>query len=287
MKLRLALWSTIATLTGALSFAPIAHAAPAWAPASDATITPGVVTVTGSSQCTANFVFYDPAGNVYIGQAAHCSSTSPSDQVNGCYAGSLPVGTRVMIPGASREGTMVYNSWLTMQEKGETDENACLFNDFALVQLDPADYGRVNPSVPHWGGPTGLATATAPGEKVFGYGHSPLRLGEGLLNHTEGMSLGQDGNGWSHNVTTLLPGIPGDSGSGLMDSQGRAFGTLSTLALFPNTLSNGAGDLSREIEYMRANSPYDVTLAEGTEPFRGGPFDLFKVLEGLLAVLPT
>ena len=39
-----------------------------------------------------------------------------------------------------------------------------------------------------------------------------------------------DHGGWSHDVYTVTPGIPGDSGSGFLDADGRAFGTLSTVA---------------------------------------------------------
>ena len=56
-----------------LALAAGASAAPTWAPASSATIHPGVQTLTNGGQCTSNFVFYD-ATNVYLGQAAHCSS---------------------------------------------------------------------------------------------------------------------------------------------------------------------------------------------------------------------
>ena len=287
MKSRLILMIMTATLTGVLSFAPQAYAAPAWAPASDAAITPGAITVTGAAQCTSNFIFYDRSDNIYIGQAAHCSISDASDESNRCAPDSLPLGTKVLIDGATRPGTLVYNSWITMEEKGETAEEVCLFNDFALVKLDPADYSRVNPTVPIWGGPTGLAPAPgpAPGERVFGYGNSPFRLGKGLLNPMQGTTLGPEGGGWSHQVTTLLPGLPGDSGSGLMDSQGRAFGTLSTLAIFPDTLSNGVSDLGRELDYMRKNSPFDVTLAQGTEPFRGSASDLDRLLAGLLSAI--
>ena len=67
--------AALASLSGAAS-------ASAWAPAASATIHPGVMTFTGGSsflngagQCTANFVYTDSSGNVYLGQAAHCSST--------------------------------------------------------------------------------------------------------------------------------------------------------------------------------------------------------------------
>ena len=63
--------------------------------------------------------------------------------------------------------------------------------------------------------------------------------------------------------------MPGDSGSGFMDKQGRAFGTLSTLQLAPLAGSNGVGDLSRELAYMHANGGPQAQLVNGTAPFRG------------------
>src|ERR687898_2445080 len=133
--------------------APTAAAAPTWAPAATAPIHPGVQTFTDGGQCTANFVFYDASNSVYIGQAAHCSGTDGNTATNGCDAGSLPVGTPVEVEGASRPGSMVYNSWITMQQRGESNDDVCQYNDFALVKLDPADAGKVNPSIPFFGGP--------------------------------------------------------------------------------------------------------------------------------------
>ena len=102
---------------------------------------------TGGAQCTANFVFTD-AANVYIGQAAHCSGTGGSTETDGCTSGSLPIGTPVDVAGASQPGTLVYNSWLTMQALGETDPDTCAYNDLALIQLDPADVGQGEPVDP-------------------------------------------------------------------------------------------------------------------------------------------
>ena len=74
-----------------------------------------------------------------------------------------------------------------------------------------------NPSVPFWGGPTGIDTdGTAAGDRVYTYGNSCLRAGvEPLKPHT-GVSLGDDAadGGWSHPLYTVTPGIPGDSGAG-------------------------------------------------------------------------
>jgi hypothetical protein len=252
----------------AVSLVP-ASAASAWAPASTATVKPGVQTYTQGSQCTANFVFTDGT-STYIGQSAHCAGTGAATDTNGCKAASRPIGTPVEIRGASRPGTLVYSSWITMQQRGETNADACQYNDFALVKIDPADVGKVNPSVPFWGGPVGInTTGTRTGETVLSYGNSSLRAGVALLSPKQGKSVGTTGNGWSHTVYTATPGVPGDSGSAFLDSKGHALGTLSTLALAPLPASNGVSDFTREYDYMRTHFDGAITLAQGTEPFRG------------------
>jgi trypsin-like peptidase len=241
--------------------------ASAWAPAGQATIHPGVMTFTDGAQCTSNFV-YTQGTDVYLGQAAHCSGTGGATETNGCDSGSLPVGTPVEIDGASRPGTMVYNSWLTMQAKGESNPDACEYNDLALVRVDPADVGSVNPSVPGFGGPTGIGEA-ADGSTVYSYGNSSLRGGVTKLSPKQGTVVATEGNGWSRTVYTVSPGVPGDSGSGFMNSSGQAFGVLSTLQILPTAGSNGVGDLSNELDYMRANSSLSsAQLAPGTQPFK-------------------
>ena len=262
-------------LTAAIAAAAIAvlaiapSAASAWAPASSATIHPGVQVFTAGAQCTSNFVFQD-ASNTYLGQAAHCSGTGAATDTNGCDSGSLPIGTPVDVTGASHPGTLVYNSWLTMQSKGETDADTCAFNDLALIKLDPADVANVNPSVPGFGGPTGVGSWGGAGSTVYTYGNSELRGGVTALSPKQGVVLQNTPSGWSHDVYTLTPGIPGDSGSGFMDASGGAIGVLSTVQLAPLAGSNGVGDLAKEIAYMHANASgfSGVNLVPGTEPFK-------------------
>ena len=240
-----------------------------WAPASTATIHPGVQMVTDGAQCTANFIFTD-ASNVYIGYAAHCAGTGGATDTNGCEAGSLPLGTPVDIQGAAQDGTLVYSSWHTMDVVDETDENTCQYNDLALVRIAASDIGKVNPSIPHWGGPVGLNTTGAPfGSRVYTYGNSSLRFGVTTLSPKTGTSNGTTADGWSHPVYTATPGIPGDSGSALLDSQGRALGVLSTVAIAPFPGENGFGDLAHELAYMRAHTTLDAQLVNGTQPFNG------------------
>ena len=252
----------------ALAVAALAPAvASAWAPASQATVHPGVMTFTDGAQCTSNFVFTQ-GSNVYLGQAAHCSGTGGPVNADGCDSGSLPLGTPVRVAGASRLGQLAYNSWLTMQAKGETNANACAYNDFALVRVNPADVSRVNPSVPGFGGPTGVGGAGGLGSTVYSYGNSSLRGGVTKLSPKRGVIAQNTGGGWNHTVYTATPGIPGDSGSGFLNASGQAIGVLSTLQILPVAGSNGVGDLGKELAYMRANSSFSgVQLAPGTKPF--------------------
>jgi hypothetical protein len=249
-------------------------AAPTWAPEATATIHPGVQTDTNGGQCTANFIFTSGT-EVYIGQAAHCSGLGAATDTDGCLAGSLPLGTPVTIDGASQPGTLAYSSWITMQARGETDPDTCAFNDFALIRIDPADVASVNPTIPHWGGPVGLDTnGTTAGERVYSYGNSSLRQGIALLSPKTGLSLGS-GGGWSHDVYTLSPGIPGDSGSAFLSSTGQAMGTLSTLQIAPLPLGNGVGDLNRELAYANAHGGLgSIQLANGTRAFNGNQLPL-------------
>jgi hypothetical protein len=245
---------------------------PTWAPNGQAPIHPGVITNTkGGGECTANFIFYN-ATDVFIGQAAHCAGTGAPTETSGCTSATEPLGTPVTIGGASKPGTLVYSSWITMAKLGEKDANTCAFNDFALVKIDPADRGKINPSVPFFGGPIGIFTgSTAFGDHIFTYGNSPLRGGVAALSPKTGFSLGDDGGGWSHTCYTATPGIPGDSGSAVLSGDGKALGVLTSLAVAPLAASNGVGDMSRELDYLNAHGGLGtVTLALGTEPFHPG-----------------
>jgi hypothetical protein len=248
----------------------------AFASTASAEVSPGVQTETDGAQCTANFVYTDGA-NTYLGQAAHCSSTSGSTTTNGCEADVLPIGTPVQIQDAttgefSHTGTLAYNSWNTMQARGEDPESPqCAYNDLALIKL-PAGTA-VSSSIPFWGGPTGVATTTTSGQDIFTYGNSSLRLGIEQLKPKRGKSLGTDESGWTHTVYTLTPGIPGDSGSAFIDNQGRAFGVLSTVAIAPLPASNGVSDLNKMLGYARANGGLS-----GLNVVQGGPFSSSRLL---------
>ena len=168
-------------------------------------------------------------------------------------------------------GRLVYSSWLAMAEAGTTDGPTCAYNDFALVRLDAGDVDQVNPTMPVWGGPTGIdRDGTALGDLLYTFGSSTLRGGVEQLSPHVGASLGDAAadDGWSHTLYSVTPGVPGDSGSGFLSADGTAVGTLSTIGLLPLPASNGIGDLARELAFARRHSGITgLRLARGTEPF--------------------
>ncbi|MCW3029766.1 MAG: hypothetical protein JWN81_2977 [Solirubrobacterales bacterium] len=272
-----------------LALLACAGSASAWAPAGSATIHPGVMTFTGGSsflngagQCTANFVYTDSSGNVYLGQAAHCSSTGSNTETNGCSTKSLALGTPIyageLVNGGIQPGTLIgtlaYNSWIAMQKAGEKNPSTCAYNDLALIKISAAQVANVNPTVPFWGGPTGLAAGAAPlGERVFTYGNSILRGGVSALSPKTGLSLGEgeESAGWSSQVYTVTPGIPGDSGSAYMNGSGDALGVLSTVEFAPVPASNGVGTLAKELAYANSATGLGINVAPGTTAFSSTP----------------
>lgn len=141
------------------------------------------------------------------------------------------------------------------------------------MEIDAADADDVNPGVPFFGGPTGIDTdGLPPGETVHTYGNSPLRGGIGALSPNVGVGAGDARGVRSHEVHTISPGVPGDSGSAFLDGDGDAVGILSTLDLSPLPVSNGVSDLALALDYANANGGLgDIEMALGTEPFTATP----------------
>ena len=265
-------------IAAVLAAGPTADAAATWAPEAKATIKPGVQMVTAGAQCTANFVFKDAAGHVYVGYAAHCAGTGSSSDTNGCTTKSLPLGTKVefvtggnLLSGGQTVGTgkLAYSSWRTMQRRGTKDPGRCAYNDLALVRVDPASVSHVNPTVPVWGGPSAISTTTlTAGAPIYTVGNSGLRSGTAAAKtgHVTGVVAG----GLAYDETTGNPGIPGDSGSGFMDQHGHPVGVLSTLSvgLGLQPVSNTMGNIVRELGYAKLYGGISgLYLVKGTRAF--------------------
>lgn len=259
--------------TALLAFGLLAPATASAQPPAGAPVGPGALMVTPlddgtAASCTAAFVFTDADATVYLGYAAHCAGDGVMG-LSGCEEPTLPLGTPVVIvgdDGSERTGRLAYSSWTTMQERGETSEALCLFNDFALVEVAPSDTADVDPSVPEIGGPTGLDTdGTDNGEPVVSY--QPNRSGDAIK---DGVSLGDTARGLTHEVSTEPPGEPGDSGAGYLDAQGEAFGVLSTQMVASGRTTNGVTDLAMALDYAaRFGGLGEISLVAGTQPFTG------------------
>jgi hypothetical protein len=266
--LALALGSSLAASLSVISSG--AAQAAGFPPLGGSTVHPGVVLYVDDKACTANFVFTDAAGHYYIGEAAHCVSAGEPAKFNGCVDPVLPLGTVINVEGSDVKGTLAYSSWATMQKIGERDTTACLTNDFALIRLPDDAVSTLNPSVPYFGGPTGLAPGDAgTGDLVYAFGNSPLRYGIQDLAPKRGVILDRTDSDWTYLCYFVTPVIPGDSGSGVMDEQGRALGVASSLIFLPQPASNGVANLAKVLAYAQAHSGIKgLRLVMGTERFR-------------------
>jgi len=163
------------------------------------------------SGCTMNFVFTDGTSH-YIGTAGHCAGSGKTVIAQ--------IGTRVdptdsLVPMLAAIGTTV-KSW-----------NNGIGRDFALVKIDPGF--KVVPGVAGALGPTGVFCGDPVGQPVMHYGHGYIffveqgyaKFGEVIPDLTLLLKFtSPNGYNW------VGYGLPGDSGSEVMNDAGLAVGDL-------------------------------------------------------------
>jgi hypothetical protein len=81
--------------------------------------------------------------------------------------------------------------------------------------------------------------------------------------------VGDDGNGWSHTVYTVTPGIPGDSGSAFLDASGNALGVLSTGCHRAAGRQQRRGRRGQGARLRQQRRRLRRHVAQGTEAFTG------------------
>lgn len=189
--------------------------------------------------CTANFIFTDGSYK-YVGTARHC--------VDG-------VGSRVAMQVDTT--TVADIGTVTKTTPGDGDPG----QDFALIRIDAdiVEKWGVDPRIPVVGGPNGVYTGCGPeGIKYYGHGY-----GAAVAQGKPGLGLAtnwnNDGFGWTGN------GLPGDSGSGVVTTNGQAAGDLTHLIVnlgeYPG--SNMAG--MRATAILRFLGPsYSIVNADGS-----------------------
>ncbi len=242
---------------------------PPWPSPEDASIRPGVQISSQGGSCTSNFLYrtHDNA-SLMLGTAAHCFADAEDTSTNGCDENVDPLepGAEVNIQGASEPGVLVYSSWHEMQQSEETNEDACRFNDFALVLIPDAERENVSPAVLGFGGPTGLAGPgdAGVGDKVLWYGSSSLRPGVEEVQANEGYLVSS--GSWSAVMYGAPPGLPGDSGSGVLLNSGEALGVLNTVRFAPEAGANGVVLVQPALSYAAsAGVPVELVTWELTD----------------------
>lgn len=232
---------------------PWSLAVDGWATLDAALLRPGSrIENAAGTRCSINFLFTNPGRTkAYAGTAAHCfdegtpsgpsdanpcdNAYAPLDAEHSAVAAMLynPTTTQTSPPAPVPIGRFVYSSFNAMRDAGETDVHVCGYQDFALIELDDNATRLANPAVWRWGGPTALhAGLAATGDHVYTFGGTSTRSypleatkgREGVVNRIDG--TGSPVDPWSAFATFPGSCIPGDSGSPVLDPDGRALGVL-------------------------------------------------------------
>jgi hypothetical protein len=227
-------------------------------------IGPGTQLVTAGRSCTANFVFRDARHRVFVGYAASCATRTAVAGPSSCSARSLPLGTRVRFADHGRTlgyGELRYSSLRALRRAGVTDAATCANNDFALVEVRGSARRRVDPTVPYWGGPSGVGALPATGSTVFGLARQTA--GARTIPRAGSVTVASPG---AITVTTPLPSTRGARGSGFLDGSGRAVGILTTST---SSGENTVVSLAAVMAYARAHGIAGLRVVHGHDAFSG------------------
>jgi hypothetical protein len=226
----------------------------------------------GTFLCTAGFVFNGADGTRYLGAAGHCFLPENKTATHGTGADYDAQGTTVRVcvaacvfggvSGDVFSGTLVQLGPVAYarQELGDDE----IGYDFGVVRIPSSLAAQVRPSMPVWGGPTGVQDVAA-GSLVCHYGQG-VGAGETFVTMARtGIGIRADDGAWLANAAVT----PGDSGSALevcaagadgIRGQGAA-GIVTHLRYAP--VGNAAGTtLSRAVS-LAAEANLSLTVATG------------------------
>jgi hypothetical protein len=200
---------------------------PAAAPAGTGScpgVRPGAVVNSDKGQCTFNFLFTGGDGRRYIGTAGHC------------ILGDDPFG-----------GDAGEKSWAPGSGPTATDGDGNRIGEFAYAILqDPKDFSliRLDPGVAasgqmcHFGGPTGTNSERPSWPVVLQHFGNGVGVGD-VLPARSAVALGMPD---PDHVYAEGAVVPGDSGSGIESSDGRAVGVIVTTGLHTNSVGTDGVD---------------------------------------------
>src|SRR5467141_1978 len=188
-------------------------------------VRPGAIVLTDVGQCTLNFLFQGSDGSRYIGTAGHCIlGTSPIGGDVGEMTWAPGAGPVARDDGGNRIGEFAY---AILQDP----------KDFSLIRLDLQV--EANAGMCHFGGPTAV-NDDQPGllqPVVLNWFGNGIGVGA-VVPARSALAAGMPN---PDHVFAQGVAVPGDSGSGVISSDGRAVGVLVTVGV--HTASLGFGGL--------------------------------------------
>ena len=210
-------------------------------------VRPGAIVLTDVGQCTLNFLFQGSDGSRYIGTAGHCIlGTSPIGGDVGEMAWAPGTGPVARDAAGNPIGEFAY---AILQDP----------KDFSLIRLDPLV--EASADMCHFGGPTAVnddrPDITQP--VVLNWYGNGIVVGT-LLPARSALAAGMPD---PDHVSAVGAAAPGDSGSGIISSDGRAVGVVVTVGVHLGTSFDsgviGITRLTPQVE--RAQQVLGVDLA--------------------------
>jgi hypothetical protein len=187
-------------------------------------VRPGAIVQSDAGQCTFNFLFQGSDGSRYIGTAGHCIlGESPIGGDVGEESWAPGTGPVARDASGSRIGEF---SYAILQDP----------KDFALIRIDPG----VNASAQmcHFGGPTGANDERPSSPVVLNHFGNGIGVGS-VLPARSALAIGMP-----HPDHVFAEGavVPGDSGSGIISSDGRAVGVIVTTGIHSSSIGTSGVD---------------------------------------------
>jgi len=187
-------------------------------------VRPGAVVNSDKGQCSFNFLFTGADGARYMGTAGHC--ILGDDPFGG------DAGEQSWAPGSgpvARDGDgnrIGEFSYAILQDP----------KDFALIRLDPGV--NASPQMCHFGGPNGTNDDRSSSATVLNHFGNGVGVGD-VLPARSALAIGMPN---PDHVYAQGAVVPGDSGSGIISSDGRAVGVIVTTGLHTNAIGTSGVD---------------------------------------------
>lgn len=210
-------------------------------------LSPGDQMVTDAGLCTLAFILAD-ANDLYFATAGHC----------------IQVDQRASTPDHGEIGVGVFH-FLEPETGSSSDGSPGM--DFGLVRIHPEQYAKLNPKVCGWDGPVGLYEGGNEGGGVRHYGHGLIfgDLGP-TTQQREGLFLFTDEQAFYWTGA----GVPGDSGSAVLDESNLAVGVFTHVIAGVNGIppaDNGGTRLQRGLDLAAEAGFPDLKLVlAGEDP---------------------